>query len=281
MCNFIDNLDFEKLQLIGRPRVNFKDIIKSLLVMSFNGMSYRRTQPDLKKMQEEGLLYYSPPKSTLNDYCNNENTLNLLEKLIRASSLFFIENENTLIIDSTWLAKNMYNGGHRKVHDKKHCSFDQTRKLHIAILKNSKIITYAKAGAGTTADCPLFEEMINQVVNDGFLIENVLADAAYSSKDNYALCKRLGIMGVYIDFRSNASYTRSKSDIWKEKLKLFKEQKAIWKESYRYRILVEQVFSAIKRKMVNYLRSRNDVSQDIELLLKCLVYNLTVIGKYS
>jgi len=34
-------------------------------------------------------------------------------------------------------------------------------------------------------------------------------------------------------------------------------------------------------KNLNYLRSRNTVAQDVELLLKVLVYNMTIIGKYS
>ncbi len=64
-------------------------------------------------------------------------------------------------------------------------------------------------------------------------------------------------------------------------MKLFKEQNEVWKDAYRYRTLVEQVFSVIKRKHLNYLRSRNETAQDVELLLKCLVYNITVIGRYT
>jgi len=37
----------------------------------------------------------------------------------------------------------------------------------------------------------------------------------------------------------------------------------------------------MKRKNLNYLRSRKEVAQDVEVLLKALVYNLTIIGKYS
>ena len=72
LCNFIEPLNFEQLQIMGRPKTNFKDIIKSLLVMSYHGMSYRRTQSDLKKMFEEDLLKSIPPRSTLNDYSNKE-----------------------------------------------------------------------------------------------------------------------------------------------------------------------------------------------------------------
>ena len=49
LCDFIEPLNFDQLQVIGRPKANFKDIIKALCVMSYNGMSYRRTQSDLKK----------------------------------------------------------------------------------------------------------------------------------------------------------------------------------------------------------------------------------------
>ena len=63
-------------------------------------------------------------------------------------------------------------------------------------------------------------------------------------------------MNVFIDFKSNATLRRAKSDIWREKLRLYKEQKDIWNQSYRFRVLIEGVFSAIKRKNLNYLRSK-------------------------
>ncbi len=87
--------------------------------MSYNGMSYRRTQSDLKWMFESELIKSIPPRSTLNDYSNDENTIKLIEKLIQVSALFFNDNEDTLIIDSTWFGQRMYSGGYRKVYDKK------------------------------------------------------------------------------------------------------------------------------------------------------------------
>ena len=49
----------------------------------------------------------------------------------------------------------------------------------------------------------------------------------------------------------------------------------------RFRAIIEGIFSSIKRKNINYLRSRNEIAQDNELLFKALVYNLTIIGKFS
>lgn len=281
LCNFIEPLNFEQLQVMGRPKANFKDIIKSFSIMSFNGMSYRRTQSDLKWMFEKELIKSIPPRSTLNDYSNDENTRLIIEKLIQLSSLFFNDNEDTTILDSTWFAKRMYGGGYKQVHDKRACSLDKVRKLHIACLKNSKVIAYAKASKGTEHDSPHFEEAIRTVCKNGFQIRTLLADAGYNSKNNYAICRELGIMDTFIDFKSNATLKRAKSDIWREKLRLYKEQKEVWNQTYRFRVIVEGVFSAIKRKNLNYLHSKKEVAQDVEILLKCLVYNLTIIGKYS
>ena len=281
LCNFIEPLNFDQLRIMGRPKTNFKDIIKSLLVRSYNSMSYRRTKSDLEKMFEEGLLKSIPPRSTLNDYSNKEEVKEIIEKLIQLSALFFIDNEDTVILDSTWFGQRMYTGGFRKVHDKRSGALHKVRKLHVACLKNSKIIACAKATKGTKHDSPFLEELTKTVVKNGFSIKTLIADAGYTSKENYVICRDLGIFEVFIDFRSNVTGKKPKSDIWREKFKLYKENKEVWKETYRFRVLVEGIFSAMKRKNLNYLRSKKETAMDVEVLLKALVYNLTIIGKYS
>ncbi|MDP2672986.1 MAG: transposase [Nanoarchaeota archaeon] len=281
LCDFIEPINFEQLQIMGRPKANFKDIIKALCIMSYNGMSYRRTQSDLKWMFENELMKSIPPRSTLNDYSNNENTIKLIEKLIQISALFFQDNEDTMILDSTWLATRMYTGGYKRVHDKKNSNFEQTRKLHISCLKNSRVICCAKTTKGARHDCPLFEELLRTPIKNGFQIKTVIADSGYMSKNNYALCNELGVLEVFIDFRLGVTGKKSKSDLWKESVRLWKERRDIWKETYRFRVLVEGIFSAIKRKNLNYLRSKKENAIDVELLLKAFVYNITIIGKYS
>lgn len=281
LCDFIEPLNFDQLQVMGRPKANFKDIIKSMCVMSYHGMSYRRAKSDLEWMHEQELTKTFIPRSTLNKYSNDENTTLIIEKLIQISALFFADNEDTAILDSTWFAKRMYGGGYKQVHDKRANSLIKVRKLHIACLKNSKIIAYAKASKGTEHDCPHFEDAVRTVCKNGFQIKTLLADSGYLSKENYALCRELGIDNAFIDFKSNNEIRRAKSNLWREKLRMYKEQKPIWNQTYRFRVIVEGIFSAIKRKNLNYLRSKKEVAQDVEILLKCLVYNLTIIGKYS
>ena len=281
MANFIDKIDFENNQCNGRPRFYLKDIIKSLLIMSYNGMSYRRAESDLISLKEQGIIKHIPKRSTLCKYMLLDKTKKILEKLITLSSLFFIEHENVLICDSTWLATKMYVGGHKNVYNKKSgAPLSKVRKLHISCLRNSKVIACARATKGTINDSPIFQELVHIPIKNGFIIKKLIADAGYSGKDNYAFCQALNIKEIFIDFKKNASLKRAKSSAWRTQLKLFKENPEQWHESYRFRVLVEGIFSTIKRKHLNYLRSRKENSQDVELLLKCLVYNFTIVGKY-
>ena len=165
MCWFVDSLNLEFLQVNGRPRVNIKEVIISLLVMSYHSSSYRRAESDLEDLKEKGVLNNIPKRSTLNDYANDINIFRLIEKLIQLSSKFFLDNEDTLIIDSTWFGLRMYSGGYRKVYDKKSTSLEKCRKLHIAVAKNSKIITCAKATFGTVHDSPIFRKLVRKSVN--------------------------------------------------------------------------------------------------------------------
>ena len=87
----------------------------------------------------------------------------------------------------------MYSGGFKRVHDKKNVNFEQTRKLHISCLKNSKVITYAKTTLGKKHDCPFFEELVKNPIKNGFKIKTILADSGYMSKSNHFLCQELGI----------------------------------------------------------------------------------------
>ena len=277
--SFIDNVNFPNDQYEGRPRFNPKNLLKSLLIMAYNGMSYQRIESDLRELKEKGFISEIPKRSTMNKYMLEEETKKTIRKLIEMTSLPFVDSEDTLILDSTWFSPRMYTGGYRKVYDKRSGTLTKVRKVHISCLKNSRIICCAKATKGTDNDSPVLKELVSTPINNGFKIKTLLADAGYSGKENYAFCNHLNIRNIFINFKKNATRRRAKSQVWRNQLILFKERPDEWKETYRFRVIVEGIFSSMKRKNLNYLRSRKDISQDIELLLKCLVHNFTIIGK--
>lgn len=280
LCQFIDSIDFEIKQDIGRPKANITEIMKCLGIMCYNGMSYRRAESDFLDMKDKNLIDTIPKRSTLNKYICSDDTNKILSRLIQLSSIVFIDNEDTMICDSTWLSHHMYGGGYKIVYDKEHAPLDKCTKLHIACLMNSKVIAYAKTSKGTTHDSPMLKELVTHVVKNGFHIRNLLADAGYSSKENYSFCNHLNINNVFIDFQIRAKLRPEGKTAWMKQLKMFKENPELWHEKYRFRQVVEGVFSVIKKKHINYLRSRKSESRENELMLKALVYNLTVIGRY-
>jgi hypothetical protein len=275
----MNGVQFDQCQINGRPRSEIKDVLKSLCMMSYNGMSYRRTIPDLEELKEKGIISKVHSKSTLNKYMMIKDTVKVLKKLIELSSLFFLEQEDTLIVDSTWLATKMYSGGYKKVYNKKTAPLKKLRKLHISCGKNTRVVTCARVTEGTKHDMSMFKDLIHFPVKNGFNIRKVLADAGYLSNDNYEFCSILNI-DAYLDFKKNSTGKGTKARQWKKKFELYKKDSDKWHEEYRFRVIVEGVFSAIKRKHTNHLRARKENSQDCELLLKCLVYNFEIIGKY-
>src|SRR3989338_5594323 len=67
-CEFIESIDFEEKRKVGKPKMPIKDILKSVLVMTYNGMSYRRTRSDLVELYNQKLISKIPRRSTLNKY---------------------------------------------------------------------------------------------------------------------------------------------------------------------------------------------------------------------
>ena len=90
-----------------------------------------------------------------------------------------------------------------------------------------------------------------------------------------------------IPFKSNASPNvvnrghrpseQPRSRLWKQAFHLFQLHREEFEAKYHRRSNVESVFSAIKRKLGETLRSRNRTAQVNELLCKLIAYNITVL----
>lgn len=288
LYTFIKNISFEEFegqQFYGRPKANLSDIIKCLLIMNYHSWSYRRSCSDFELLKEQGILENIPKRATLNKYMNEPIMIKILERLIEISSLCFIDVEDTLLLDSTQFFPGVImNAEKRKKHQKKKSmlqvpNLGKTRKLHISACKDSKIICCARTTVGKVHDHKTSQELIEVPVKNGFRIKKLLADAGYNSRENFCLCEDLGIR-AFLDFRKNTRDRRHGTTLRKKQFILYSEYKEKWNESYRYRVIVELIFSSIKNRCRNYLRSRNEISKDCEMLLKALWYNLCIIAKH-
>lgn len=89
------------------------------------------------------------------------------------------------------------------------------------------------------------------VYDEGINIETILADAGYCSKNNYAICKELGIFNSYINFKSNVGTYRSKSDLWREKVREWKNNPELGYHWRNCKVICKEcheIFSSAQRK---------------------------------
>ena len=219
MNEFIDGINYEEEQLYGRPRIKTNDILKSLLTMSYNGGSYRRSQSDIQNMFYNGFISFAPKRSTLCKYMLDPKIKEILERLIVLSARTFIDVEDTILIDSTWFGNFIRLSGANKRHTSliKLPNMTKTTKLHVVCFLKTQIIICAKTSIGTVHDSKKFEEMLREILDNGFKVKRLLADRGYTGKGNMALCEELGIEEVFIDFKKNATERRDKSFHWKKR----------------------------------------------------------------
>jgi transposase len=109
-----------------------------------------------------------------------------------------------------------------------------------------------------------------------FKVEKVSADKAYLSKENLAVIYQIGALPL-IPFKVNSQGRARGSEFWRKAYLFFTKNHAEFEKYYHLRSNVESTFSMIKRKQSHKLRTKSEVSQTNEILIKCLVHNLMVL----
>lgn len=110
---------------------------------------------------------------------------------------------------------------------------------------------------------------------EGFTINEMSADLAYSSRANLQIVANAGGK-AYIPFKKNATGRAVGFAIWKKMFHYFQLNRDDFMEHYHKRRNIEATNAAIKRKFGGTLKSKNPVAQVNELLAKIIAYNLTV-----
>ena len=194
-------------------------------------------------------------------------------KLVFLSALPVAGLETDFAIDSTGFRTtsfSVYNGmkhGQTKEH--------KWLKAHMCVGVTTNIVAAVIITDGNSNDSPHFSPLIKQA-SEGFTINEVSADLAYTSRKNLEVVNSLG--GIpYIPFKKNATGRAAGSAMWKKMYHYFQLNRDEFMEHYHKRSNVESTNAAIKRKFGETLKSKNPVAQENELLAKIIAYNLTVV----
>ena len=147
--------------------------------------------------------------------------------------------------------------------------------MHIVTGVKTNVITRAEVTPGNAGDSPYFERMVKKTARY-FTIKEICADAGYISRKNCMVAEEVGAL-PFIMPRSNVKRRAGGSYAWRHMIKLWEENKSLFKQHYHARSNVESTFSAIKRKFMPYLRSKTEQGQFNEMLCKVVCHNLSVL----
>jgi transposase len=272
LCGYVETPNHNR----GRKPTSMKDVIFSVCIKEYSGLSSRRLQSDLKLFKENNYISSEIPFNTLLDNLEKEELSKALTELIELSALPLKQIETDFAIDSTGFSTSRYETFFNMKH-KGVGKWRAYRKCHANCGVVTNIITSVEVTKGYCNDNNKFEPLVVNTARN-FEIRRVMADKAYLSGKNFKIVQDAGGQ-AYIPFKSNSSGRgcRENRSLYKQMFRFFRENQEEFLKIYHKRSNVESAFSMIKRKFGNNVKCKKEISQDNEILAKVLVHNICVL----
>lgn len=260
----------------GRPSIGVEDMIKCCVIKVFNCFSCRRTVPDLHMAKGLGYIDYVPHFNSISNYMKLPGMSECLSQLYKILAIPFIDVESYFAIDSTGFGKYntvWLNSKYKKEHMR---SFN---KLHIITGVQTNIIAIAKITDAREHDVLNFSKLLKKTCKY-FKVKEIYGDKGYLSFYN---CRDAAELGVtpYILPKSNSKLSVKRpwrdTEAWDRMITLWRHNEEEFRKHYHLRNNVESTFSAMKRKFLPYIRSKDLIAQRNEILAKICCHNASVL----
>jgi Transposase DDE domain/SWIM zinc finger len=267
----------------GPAPTPFKDELYCAILKVYSGMSGRRACGVYQNVADRGLLNRAPSFVVASNLLTRPEATSVLYRLLQLSAapLTGLEDGGAVAPDSTGVQTTSFGGWREEKHGEKRQK--KWLKVHAIIGTKTHVIMRAVVSEENTGDAPQFGPLLRGALEGGFRPSRVVADMGYMSAENYAIADGLGIEPI-IPFRSGTVSNEvnrirgvSKPESWVKAYHLFQANRAEFNRRYHVRSNVESVFSALKRKFGENIRSRVAVAQVNEIICKLICYNLTVV----
>jgi transposase len=263
----------EPEQHMGRPRLPLRESLFCSIQKVYSQLSSRRAHSLFQNAEEREQIEHAPHFNAPSKLLNKPEITPILHKLVFLSALPVAGVETDFSIDSTGFRTTSFSiyEGEKYGRNKEH----KWLKAHMCVGVETNIVAAVTVTDGNAGDSPEFSPLIKQTA-EGFTINEVTADLAYSSKKNLELVSVVG--GTpYIPFKKNATGKSRGSTMWSKMYHYFQFNRDEFLKHYHKRSNIESTNAAIKRKFGETLKSKNIVAQENELLCKIIAYNLTVV----
>jgi transposase len=258
----------------GRPTLPLSDMVFASALKVFTTFSLRRFITDAEISMERGYIDKVPCYSTIGVYMEKSELTPIIKELITISSIPLATIETDFTIDSSGFGTSRF----VKWFDHKYGKEIDYRtwiKAHLVCGVKTNVVTAVELTMTNEADTKFLPELAVQTAKN-FDIKELSGDKAYSSRANMELINELGAV-PYIPFRKNATGRAKGSPMWKKMYHYFSYNQEKFLEHYHKRSNAETTFHMIKSKFGDGVRSKTEVAQINEVLLKVLCHNICVI----
>lgn len=269
-----DNIEQPKYKF-GRPTLPISEMLFASALKVYSTFSLRRFMSDMKIAQAMNMVDVVPNFMTISNFMNKEEVTNILKELIEISASPLREVETDFAVDSSGFSTSRFArwfdtkwGKERK--------YKVWLKAHLISGVKTNIVTGCEITEGDCNDSPQLSNLVEQTAKN-FKVGEISCDKAYSSRANLELIENVGAV-PFIPFKRNVSGRRDRgSGVWKKMYAYFIYKHDEFLEHYHKRSNAETVFSSMKAKFKDNLRSKGRTAQVNELLLKVLCYNICVV----
>lgn len=258
----------------GRNGHNICTKLFALLVHTYTGKSSRRLISELKEAKQQGFIDQVPHFNSVLHFYDDWDLPELLKQLISITAKPLEQVELDFAVDSSGFTTLQYESWNQTKYDQR-SEMRNFRKAHVMSGVRTNVITSVNITKGTAADSPEFIPLVRRT-GKYFVIREVSADKAYSSRDNLNEVSEQGAI-PYIPFKEGSTGKSKGAIIWRKMYQYFTEHRAEFDEHYHKRSNAESTFAMIKRKLGVNLRNKKEISQENEILLKCLAHNIIVL----
>lgn len=261
----------------GRPAVSIRDLFFAAGLKLYSNCSGRKIAWDIIHAAGAGYIRKSFHFNRILEFLNCGATYDLLQKMLTISAIPLGYLEENFAIDSSGFGSYKYNHVEHKSKPFTIYSMAEGKKRnfikgHIAIGTRTHIICACEITHRFVSDVSRGEEIIKRL-GQNFEIKELVADKAYCTKRIHQLVESLGAI-PYIPFRHNINPKKNSPEIWIRMHEYFLTNQDRFKQHYHRRSNVESVFSMIKMRLGEFLRCKNEVAQQNELMVKFICHNI-------
>jgi transposase len=262
----------------GRPASETRDVVHAAILQTLNHRTYRGAVELVDQVRTAGLWGDRGPMhyNTLNEHANDPALLPVFKDLVFESAKPLVDVATNFSIDSTGFTTHSlenwrrfrYGSSEQKQEGRKH----KWVKGHFCIDNDFGIITGIAITDRRVGDAPMLDEVIHQVVRNGFHIHHFCADAGYISTENAEIVENLG--GVpFIKFRKNMT-GRSSAALTRLAARINADPEA-WKDSYNQRANVESAIGVMKTMWGGNVAARKEPGMYMRVAAKAICHNVS------